>query len=235
MEYNCGEFLLRYLDKDIRPTYDIERNKCLVIIETRPSFWLPLVIKNAVDKCPDYNLHVFCTPNVIPFLHDHIKGEYRITRIDCYMRNIRDYNLMLTSVPFWEKIREEHILIFQLDTLFLRSPKDEHYNYDYIGAVCGDLQDENAFIINGGLSLRTKSGMLRACHVITPAELAHTEDIVFTELMRKHPDVFTLPSRKTCNDFAIETFGNIENAVGIHGTDKYYIYDRTIYTYLQTS
>jgi hypothetical protein len=233
MEHTCGHFLVQYLDKDIRPTHQNE-NKCLVIIETRTSFWLPLVIKNAIDKCPEYNLHVFGTPNVIQFLDIHVKGDYKKTRIDCYMRNIQDYNMLLTNTSFWERIEEEHIIIFQLDTLFLRPPTDNHYKYDYIGAVCGDLQNENTFIINGGLSYRSKQAMIKACDMIEPDDLNKTEDIVFTTLMRKHPDIFSLPTIKTCNNFAIETIGNVDNAIGIHGTDKYYIFDKNIYTFLKT-
>ena len=50
MEYACGHYLMQYYNKNVPITNDYNRNKCLVIIETRPSFWLPLVIKNAVDK-----------------------------------------------------------------------------------------------------------------------------------------------------------------------------------------
>ena len=76
--------------------------------------------------------------------------------------------------------------------------------------------------------------MIKACDMIEPDDLNKTEDIVFTTLMRKHPDIFSLPTIQTCNNFAIETIGNVDNAIGIHGTDKYYIFDKTIYSFLKT-
>jgi len=232
MEYACGHYLMQYYNKNVPITNDNNRNKCLVIIETRPSFWLPLVIKNAVDKCPDYNLYVFGTPNVNKFLSHTLEGEYHNITINTYMRNIEEYNQMLTNHDFWSQIKEEHIIIFQLDTLFLRTPTSQHMSYDFNGAVCGNLNQEKEFIINGGLSYRSKKAMLTACKLIDNSYDGMPEDIIFTKLMRKHKQLFKLPSIAECNNFSIETIGNFNNAIGIHGTDKYYILDKTIYQML---
>jgi hypothetical protein len=40
--------------------------------------------------------------------------------------------------------------------------------------------------------------------------------------MRIFSSEFALPSIQDCHDFAIETIGNPNMAIGIHGTDKYY-------------
>ena len=232
MEYACGHYLMQYYDKKVPIVLDNTSNKCLVIIETRPSFWLPLVIKNAVDKCPGYNLYVFGTPNVNQFLRHTLEGEYYNITINTYMRNIQEYNHLLTSSDFWEQIKEEHIIIFQLDTLFLRNPTEQHIQYDYNGAVCGKLNRENEFIINGGLSYRSKKAMLFACKLIDDSYDGLAEDVIFTKLMRKHNELFKLPGIAECNDFSIETLGNFDKAIGIHGTDKYYILDKSIYQLL---
>ena len=50
--------------------------------------------------------------------------------------------------------------------------------------------------------------------------------------MRKHPELFKLPNIFECNDFSIETLGNFDNVIGIHGTDKYYILEKNIYQML---
>jgi len=232
MEYACGHYLMQYYDKKVPIVLDNTSNKCLVIIETRPSFWLPLVIKNAIDKCPGYNLYVFGTPNVNQFLRHTLEGEYYNITINTYMRNIQEYNQLLTSSDFWEQIKEEHIIIFQLDTLFLRNPTEQHIQYDYNGAVCGKLNRENEFIINGGLSYRSKKAMLFACKLIDDSYHGLPEDVIFTKLMRKHKELFKLPSIAECNDFSIETLGNFDKVIGIHGTDKYYILDKSIYQLL---
>ncbi len=55
---------------------------------------------------------------------------------------------------------------------------------------------------------------------------AKIEDIVFTKKLREHLEYNKrLPSLKVCNKYFIESIGNIDTVVGIHGTDKYYIID----------
>jgi len=232
MEYACGHYLMQYYNKNVPIILDKNSDKCLVIIETRPSFWLPLVIKNAVDKCPGFNLYVFGTPNVNKFLANTLEGEYYNITINTYMRDIQEYNQLLTNVDFWSQIKEEHIIVFQLDTLFLRSPTEYHMKYHFNGAVCGKLNREKEFIINGGLSYRSKKAMIIACKLIDDSYNGMPEDVIFTKLMRKHTDFFKLPTIKECNNFSIETIGNFDSAIGIHGTDKYYIVDKTIYQML---
>jgi len=79
---------------------------------------------------------------------------------------IRDYNVMLTSKSFWEEMPFENILIFQTDTLLLDNKLDVFLEYDYVGAPWNKnlwwLNSSEHVTGNGGLSLRTKSGMLRA-------------------------------------------------------------------------
>ena len=85
--------------------------------------------------------------------------------------SIHDYNVMLTSKSFWEEMPFENILIFQTDTLLLDSSLDAFLKYDYVGAPwnksrCGWLNASEHTTGNGGLSLRTKSGMLRALETL---------------------------------------------------------------------
>ena len=60
-----GQYLLSYRNIRSVSQHNAKRNKCMVIIESRDSFWLPLVIKNAIDKCPDFNLYVFSSDEII--------------------------------------------------------------------------------------------------------------------------------------------------------------------------
>jgi hypothetical protein len=94
---------------------------------------------------------------------------------------ISDYNVMLTSKSFWEEMPFENILIFQTDTLLLDSNLDVFLEYDYVGAPwnknLGWLHSSEHVTGNGGLSLRTKSGMLRALE--TFAYDGSNEDVFF--------------------------------------------------------
>ena len=48
------------------------------------------------------------------------------------------------------------------------------------------------------------------------------EDIIFTDKIRNNKK-YKFPLYDDCMNFSIESFGNIDNVLGIHGTDKYYI------------
>jgi len=75
--------------------------------------------------------------------------------------------------------------------------------------------------MNGGLSLRKKDAMIKACETFTDEERKLPEDVAFTKCMRRQKD-FSLPTMSNCFKFGIETLGDIDTVVGIHGTDKYY-------------
>ena len=124
---------------------------------------------------------------------------------------------------FWNKFNEENILIIQPDCIILRDVIDTDFKFDYIGAVCG-LLNENYFIINGGLSMRKKTIMIEVCKNLNNHEKNGTiaEDIIFTNHIRKN-NSYKFPTMEDCNNFSIESSGNLDNVLGIHGTNKYYL------------
>ena len=220
MEYNCGKFLNQYAERsDIQASYNHQCSKAMVIVETRCGYWLPLVIRNALDRLPGWNLYVVGTKKVINFVKEVVGGTFIPVVLDVEI-NIAMYNYLLKDATFWKKFREEHILIFQMDCLLLREPSDDMFEWDYVGPLCGTLS-ESEFIMNGGLSLRKKGAMIKACETFTDDERKVQEDIAFTKCMRRQKE-FKLPTMNTCFKFGIETLGDIDTAVGVHGTDKYY-------------
>ena len=227
MEDLFGKYLMSsYGDSNKKPCHNNkeERNKCMVIVESRDSFWLSLVIKNAICKCRDFNLYVISSSAIITKVRSVIDGDFKTQCIEnaSELRSIANYNLLLTSASFWEMFNEEEIVIFQLDSIFLREPKVEEYAYDMLGAVCGQV-GENSFVINGGFSYRKKSAMIRACQEMEQKgyDRTQSEDILFTDVLRKGD--YRFPTMEDCNNFAIESFGNVETCIGVHGTDKYYL------------
>lgn len=226
-----GQYLLSYRDLRSVSQHDERHNKCMVIIESRDSFWLPLVIKNAIDKCPDFNLYVFSSEDIIDKLRLSIEGDFKAGCIvnPIQLRQIKNYNVLLTDEAFWNRFEEEHIVIFQLDTVFLREPKVEEYAHDFLGAVCG-VVEEDSFIVNGGLSYRFKPAMIKACREMEAKEYNReiSEDILFTDVLRRGSGgEYRFPTMRHCNDFSIESFGNVSTCVGVHGTDKYYLDEET--------
>lgn len=222
MEYHCGNYLNQYKNRnDIQPSYNHNSDKAMIIVETRCSYWLPLVIRNAVDKLKGWNLYVFGNNEVIDLVTKEVGGTFIPVNIGVPKLTIPMYNNLLTSIPFWDKIKETHALIFQIDCIIFREPTQDMLKWDYIGPVCGML-DENRFIMNGGLSLRNTLSSRVACSMMTAEDLKKPEDVAFTEIMRKS-SMFKIPSMEECLDFGIESIGNIKKAVGLHGTDKYYM------------
>lgn len=222
MHHLIGKYLIEHESLDIRGGKGGPANRAMVIVETRPNFWLPWVIANAI-RVLGWDLYVFGTEEVLQLIDDQLKNvEFVRNRIP--LMNVQGYSRMLLSANFWDVIQAEHILVFQTDCVLVRPPSDEMLDWAYIGAVCG-MMDENVFIMNGGLSLRRKSMMLRAIDFITENERCEAEDIVFTKvlrLMRAVDPSIKLPDMNSCCDFAIESFGQPQNAIGIHATDKYY-------------
>jgi hypothetical protein len=95
---------------------------------------------------------------------------------------LKDYNVLLTSKKFWQDIPFENILIFQTDTVLLDGNLDKFLEYDYVGAPWKNtftwLNSDKDITGNGGLSLRKKSGMLRALEAIPYNNL--NEDTYFS-------------------------------------------------------
>ena len=77
------------------------------------------------------------------------------------LSNIEHSEYMETS-GFWKNVKGEKALIFQTDSLLLRSGIDEFLSYDYVGAPWRKPK-ENQLVGNGGLSLRTVSKMIEIC------------------------------------------------------------------------
>lgn len=197
-------------------------DKALVVVETRPMFFLPFVVASAVRTHPGWRLYVFGTPAVHGLLRSQCKNyDLAVTFTLSGPLPPSSYSKLLLSKDFWQAIREEHVLVFQADCALVRPTPLEAMQYDYIGAVSGIL-DPAQFVMNGGLSLRRRSAMLRAIGELDgrPDLREEPEDMAFCELMRHGG--YRLPSMRACDEYAIESQGDPDKAIGMHGTDKHY-------------
>ena len=220
IEINCQNYLNTYLNKKIIYQHKDNCKNLMLILDTRLSLSLILVIKNAIYKMPNFNLMLISTKETIDFI-EKIFGKipYKVV-INKNKINLIEYSKILLDQNIWKKINEERVLVFQSDTIILRNISDTEFKkLSMIGPVCVDLENDKKFMINGGFSFRDKNLMKELCNnkVIT----SNIEDIFYTEQIRNHyPEL--MPSIKECNNFAIESTGNKLTAKGIHGTDKYY-------------
>tara|TARA_B100001057_G_C22447862_1_gene793850 strand:+ start:245 stop:661 length:417 start_codon:yes stop_codon:yes gene_type:complete len=129
----------------------------MVILDTRLSLSLILVIKNAISKMPNFNLMIISTKQIIDFLEKIFgKISYKI-EINKSKINLKEYSKILLDQNVWKKIYEDRVLIFQSDTLILRNISDGEFpKVSMLGPVCVNLKDEKKFMINGGFSYRDK-------------------------------------------------------------------------------
>ena len=196
----------------------------LVIVETRALPHLPHVIASAVRTHPGWHLYVYAPLPVHEFLEQGGSlgsGVYTKVTLEPIPMTPAHYSKLLLSREFWDVIQEEHVLVFQSDCAVVRPTPPDFMRYDYIGAVCGLLLPSR-FVMNGGLSLRRRSAMLRAILMMTEIEAEEPEDVAFMLTMRRNSPAFVMPTMDECDDFAIESQGNPLTAVGVHGTDKNY-------------
>jgi len=206
----------QHLNKD-------ENTRVAVLVETRDAFFLPLVIKNfCLTLGDDWNFHFFINERVEQFLSKELPDfKYRLTRLRENKIRPEQYSFLLRQRSFWEKIREETILIFQGDCLLLRSIPLWVEQFDMIGAPCGLIHDDRC-TFNGGFSLRKRTAMLEVALTDEKQNKteARPEDVFFTDELWKQK-IYKLPNVQTAFQFATESVYST-HCIGIHGTDKYY-------------
>jgi hypothetical protein len=194
-----------------------ENSRGAVIVESRPFFFLPKVIRNTMFFLGRrWNLHVFCGELSHAYIQQALEGwNVRITKFPGMHRlTSTQYNGILTSPEFWKSFREDKLLLFQSDTLLSAGNVEDFFGYDYVGAPCARFDEQ--YVANGGLSLRTRKVMLDCVSRFRPND-GVPEDVFFTGAVREIGG--TMPDMKTATRFAVESLYT-EHPVGVHGTDK---------------
>lgn len=218
MNYDVGVYLEKFRNLPAVPHVNSpENSRIAVIIEPRKAYFLSLVIRNFMSILKGWNLCVIDGENNHDWVTDQLQGwQFQHIKLDIANMTTTFYSALLKSSSFWNIFKEEHILIFQLDTVLLRDIPLYLLQYDMVGAPCGDLRN---FVMNGGLSLRKKSAMLSVINKnFHPSEI---EDIFFSKYVKK-------PSIEVCEVFVENYVKDEKTVIGIHGTDKPYLHP-TVY------
>jgi hypothetical protein len=189
-----------------------------IIIEPRMHYAFELVLTNILENLDDQWNIIIYHGNLNYLFIDKIINEKlsifinRITKINLNINNltIKDYNKILCSKEFYEKIPTEIFLIFQTDSLICPKYKDliyNYFNYDYVGAPW----KVNEKVGNGGLSLRKKSKMIELIDKspIKNEDGKIQEDYFFSDLCENKP------SFELAKEFSIETTYN-DKSFGVH-------------------
>jgi hypothetical protein len=196
-----------------------DNRRCAVIVESRPVFFLPKVVRNVVHFLgPAWNLHVLGSPGSLRFLRESLQGwEFSDSVVTESPRlSTAEYNRILLSPQFWTSLPAEKVLVFQTDSLLTGSNIEDFADYDLIGAPCGRFDE--GYIANGGLSLRTREVMLDCLLRFAPAP-NEPEDVYFTRAARRLGA--KMPDFQTATRFSLESVYTT-HPVGVHGTDKFF-------------
>ena len=149
---------------------DASRDRAAVIVEPRRHEMLPMIIMTTMHHLGEgWNLHVFTASENIEWLRKELNGSsFRATPLDRNSITSTEYSSLLMSECFWDMIPEENVLIFQTDSVLLRRGMnawvdDPSHGFDYVGANYYNPHHTAPRIggIQGGLSLRKRSAMLR--------------------------------------------------------------------------
>jgi hypothetical protein len=217
--YPYAEFLL---DFERRHADHVHRNRpenvrAAVIVETRPMFFLPKVIRNVMYYLgEEWNLYVYGGPLSLDYVRDSLpKWEVEISSLpgEPWRLPIGAYNALMLAPEFWNSFSEEKILVFQTDSLLTSDRIGDFLDYDLVGAPIRMRDD--TWLYNGGLSLRSRELMLKSLAEIP--NRGEPEDVYFTRCARESGAA--LPGEEEAALFALETMYR-GHPVGVHGTDK---------------
>lgn len=194
--------------------------KCgAVIVETRPLDNLVDVIYDHMKFLPvDWGLRIFCSEDNYSLLNEHF-SEGDLIILDRKISNQNDYNYLLTDANFWLQIQFDKILIFQPDSMILRTGIEEFLQWDYVGAPWA-FQAHGG---NGGLSLRSKHAMVEICDTYKGVYnvAAHgNEDLFFSNVMYTDNFNYNLAPRDVCMKFSCEAIFQL-GTFGYHAVEKY--------------
>lgn len=121
------------------------------------------------------------------------------------------YNHLLTSVNFWQRLPYENVLIFQTDSELLKEGVERFIGFDFIGAP--DIRKECRGMMNGGLSLRNVKKCMEVCDRFHYDNMQN-EDWYFCRHLKN------LPSFEVAEKFSIETYFKL-GSLGTHAIDKW--------------
>ena len=166
--------------KGMQPKFenDDKRNNVAIIIEPRKIEMLEAVIRNTIFCLPynEWNLHVFHSKANESYIKSILPNwSFKMTNILDKGENINadQYNQLFKKKHFWNKIKEENILIFQHDSAILHSNILPYMNYPFIGSpLLNNLsKTPKNFGMNGGLSFRKRTVMLECIDKVTSSDV----------------------------------------------------------------
>jgi hypothetical protein len=204
--------------------YDEKKTKTLLFVDDRYDGIFELILRlflYSVDN--SWNLTIF-TIGECKLEYENILKKMDISAtiflLDGKINTLDNYNKLLCSSLFWEKIKEENCLLFQYDAISFGKFSEDFLKYNYIGAKWDHdiLMYEKLHFGNGGISFRKTRIMEYICDKYKN-DLLIPEDVFFCIKMKDENLLY-------CPNFILDTF-SFEN---IYNEDT--VYGHSIYNYM---
>jgi hypothetical protein len=196
-----SEYLTKFTEKTQGFLPQVKKDSIYnsIIIENRIVLNFEQILKNHIyflnknNKEIKWGLQIFHSEGNENYIKNIVKDwdNVVLTKIDIEDINKETHTELLKSIEFWELVKGEVILNFQIDSLLLRDNLEEFLEYDFIGAPWSKPK-EGKFVGNGGLSIRNK---VKAIEYLKKYENEEGvwEDIFFVKHLEDHqlPDILT--------------------------------------------
>jgi hypothetical protein len=136
-----------------------------VLIEFRILPHIEFLVRNAILKLgKDWSFTIVCgnlNYDVIQNMALNISDRITVIKFDIDNLTPSQYNDFMTTLPFWEKLTGEKILIYQEDSIIFKNGINDFLKWDFIGAPFARYANDTPNSVgNGGFSLRTRTLMI---------------------------------------------------------------------------
>jgi hypothetical protein len=188
--------------------------RCLT--ELRPIIKNHLYFLNKNNLGIKWGLQIFHGSENEEFIKELLKDFNNVVYENLNIQNFKDrqtHTKILKTTDFWKKSKGEKILMFQNDSMLLKSGIEEFLKWDYIGAPW-KTPKEGCLVGNGGLSLRTKDKMIEITEKYE-SDNGMWEDIYFS----KYTNGDGLADIESARKFAMED-DYYHDPMGIHNPIK---------------
>ena len=205
---------------DYVPSLPVDSDYFAVIVEPRIDENIETIMKTVMyyleDSSKKWGLQIFHGTKNIEQILNITKNWNNVSLVNLDKDNLtkREYNDMMMTTDFWNKVKGKKILSFQNDSILLKGGIDQFLKYDYIGAPWIKPK-EGYFVGNGGLSLRNKDKMIEICELNNDKSNIPLEDIFFVKNLKGEG----VADIETAYNFSMEDIFS-EHAMGLHNPIK---------------
>ena len=205
---------------DYVPSLPVDSDYFAVIVEPRIDENIETIMKTVMyhleDSSKKWGLQIFHGTKNIEQILNITKNWDNVSLTNLGTDNLtkREYNDMMMTTDFWDKVKGKKILSFQNDSILLKGGIDKFLKYDYIGAPWIKPK-EGYFVGNGGLSLRNKDKMIEICTLNDDKSNIPLEDIFFVKNLKGEG----VADIETAYNFSMEDIFS-EHAMGLHNPIK---------------